>query len=79
MKYMPNVKTPTKVIHNEGDMRCPIEQSEQAFVALKRLGVPTEFVRFPDEFHGLSRTGRTDRRIERLNHILNWFETYLKA
>jgi dipeptidyl aminopeptidase/acylaminoacyl peptidase len=79
MKYMANVRTPTKVIHNEGDMRCPIEQSEQAFVALKRLGVPTEFVRFPDEFHGLSRTGRTDRRIERLNHILSWFEMYLKA
>jgi hypothetical protein len=36
------------------------------------------FCAFPDEFHGLSRTGRTDRRIARLNYILQWFENYLK-
>ena len=61
------------------DHRCPIEQGEQVFVALKRIGVETEMVRFPDEFHGLSRTGRTDRRISRLNHIADWFDKYLKA
>ena len=76
--HIGNAKTPTLVIHNEGDLRCPIEQSEQVFVSLKRLGVETEFVRFPDEFHGLSRTGRTDRRIARLNHILRWMDKYLK-
>lgn len=76
--YIGNAKTPTKVVHNENDMRCPIEQGEQVFVALKSLGVETEFVRFPNEFHGLSRTGRTDRRIARLNHIIGWFEKYLK-
>lgn len=79
MKYIGNVKTPTMVIHNEMDLRCPIEQGEQVFVALKRLGVETEMVRFPDEFHGLSRSGRTDRRIARLNHILRWFDQYLKS
>jgi dipeptidyl aminopeptidase/acylaminoacyl peptidase len=79
MKYIGNARTPTLVIHNEGDLRCPIEQGEQAFVALKRIGVDTEMVRFPDEFHGLSRTGRTDRRVMRLNHILRWFEKYLKS
>ena len=77
MKYIGNARTPTLVIHNEGDLRCPIEQGEQAFVALKRIGVDTEMVRFPDEFHGLSRTGRTDRRIARINHIKRWFERYL--
>jgi dipeptidyl aminopeptidase/acylaminoacyl peptidase len=76
--YIGNAKTPTLVIHNEFDLRCPIEQGEQVFVALKRLGVDTEMVRFPDEFHGLSRTGRTDRRIARLNHILRWFDKYIK-
>ena len=76
--YIGNAKTPTKVIHNEFDLRAPIEQGEQVFVALKSLGVDTEMVRFPDEFHGLSRNGRTDRRISRLNHIIDWFEKYLK-
>jgi dipeptidyl aminopeptidase/acylaminoacyl peptidase len=76
--YIGNARTPTLVLHNEFDLRCPIEQGEQVFVALKKLGVETEMVRFPDEFHGLSRTGRTDRRISRLNHILRWFDKYLK-
>jgi dipeptidyl aminopeptidase/acylaminoacyl peptidase len=75
--YIGAAQTPTLVIHNEMDHRCPIEQGEQVFVALKRLGVETEFVRFPDEFHGLSRSGRTDRRIARLNHIKGWFDRYL--
>ncbi len=79
MKSIGNAKTPTLVIHSEQDLRCAIEQGEQIFVALKRLGVPTEMVRFPDEPHGLSRTGRTDRRIERLRHIVRWFDRYLKS
>jgi dipeptidyl aminopeptidase/acylaminoacyl peptidase len=76
--HIENAKTPTLVIHSEMDLRCPIEQGEQVFVALKRLGMDAEMVRFPEEFHGLSRTGRTDRRIVRLNHILRWFDKYLK-
>lgn len=78
LKYFGNVKTPTLVIHSEMDLRCAIEQGEQVFVALKRLGVDTEMVRFPEEPHGLSRVGRTDRRIARLGHILRWFDKYLK-
>ncbi len=78
MKYIGNAKTPTMITHSENDLRCPIEQGEQAYVALKRLGVESEFIRFPDEFHGLSRNGRTDRRIARLGHILRWMDKYLK-
>lgn len=77
MKYVGNVKTPTLVIHSEQDLRCDIEQGEQFYVALKKLGVPTEFIRFPDEPHGLSRMGRTDRRIVRLEHIREWFDRWL--
>ena len=79
MKYIGNAKTPTLVIHSEQDRRCSIENGEQIFVALKRLGVDTEMVIFPDETHELSRAGRTDRRIERLEHILRWFDLYLKG
>jgi dipeptidyl aminopeptidase/acylaminoacyl peptidase len=76
--YIGNAVTPTQVIHSENDLRCPIEQGEQVFVALKRKGVDTEMIRFPEEPHGLSRGGRTDRRINRLEHMARWFETYLK-
>ena len=77
IKYIGNCKTPTLVIHSEQDLRADREQGEQIFVALKRLGVDTEMVLFPEEPHGLSRTGRTDRRIARLNYIKSWFDRYL--
>jgi dipeptidyl aminopeptidase/acylaminoacyl peptidase len=73
-----NATTPTLLIHSETDYRCDREQGEQVFVALKRLGVDTELILFPGESHGLSRNGRTDRRITRLNHMTRWFEKYLK-
>ena len=77
MKYIGQTRTPTLVLHSEQDKRCPPEQGEQVFVALKRLGVETELILFPEEGHELSRNGRTDRRIARLKHILRWFDTYL--
>jgi dipeptidyl aminopeptidase/acylaminoacyl peptidase len=77
LKYVGNVKTPCLIIHSEHDYRCPMEQAEQWFIALKKLGVPTEFVRFPDESHGLGRNGKPKRRVERLERTLGWFETYL--
>jgi dipeptidyl aminopeptidase/acylaminoacyl peptidase len=77
IRYVKNVKTPTLVLHSEEDYRCPIEQGEQFYTALKYLGVPTEFVRFPGENHELSRSGKPKHREARLEHILRWFETYL--
>jgi len=79
MKDIGNAKTPTLIIHSEEDLRCPIYQGEELFVALKVLGVETEMIRFPEESHGLSRGGRTDRRVLRLQHILKWFDQYLGA
>ena len=77
MSYIGNAVTPTLIIHSLADYRTLLEQSEQLFVALKVQGVPTEMVVFPDESHGLSRNGRTDRRVLRLRHLLRWFHRYL--
>ena len=74
-----DAKTPTLVIHSEQDLRCAQEQGEQVYVALKKLGVATELVLFPAESHGLYRGGRTDRRIERLAHVLRWFDRHLRG
>jgi len=75
--YVENIKTPLLVIHSDEDYRCPIEQGEQLFVALKKLRKETMMVRFPGENHELSRSGKPRHRIERLNHIVNWFKKYL--
>lgn len=66
------ITTPTLVLHSEADWRCPAEQGEQLFMALKRTGTPTEMVRFPDESHELSRSGRPKHRVERFEVVLEW-------
>lgn len=78
IKYIGNCKTPTLVIHSEGDLRCNVEQGEQVFTALKVLGVSTRFVRYPSSTsHGLSRSGPPDLRLHRLNEILRWWGEWL--
>ncbi|WP_066311847.1 S9 family peptidase [Bacillus sp. FJAT-29814] len=77
LAYVKNVETPLLILHSEKDYRCPIEQGEQWFIALKRLGKETKFVRFPDENHELSRSGRPSLRINRLDYIAGWFNEYI--
>ncbi|MDP3487153.1 MAG: prolyl oligopeptidase family serine peptidase, partial [Bacillota bacterium] len=73
ISYVKNVKTPLLVLHSEQDMRCPIEQGEQFYVYLKKLGVKTRMVRFPGANHELSRSGKPRLRLERLKHMVGWF------
>jgi dipeptidyl aminopeptidase/acylaminoacyl peptidase len=75
--YAPNVKTPVLLLHGEEDLRCPIEQSEQYFVALKRLGKEVEFVRFPGCSHLFLRVGHPKMRMEYLKRTKEWFDRYL--
>jgi dipeptidyl aminopeptidase/acylaminoacyl peptidase len=79
LKYVANIKTPLLILHSEKDYRCPIEQAEQLFIAIKRIGqTDTEFVRFPNANHDLSRNGNPKLRLERLNRIVGWFNKYIK-
>lgn len=77
LKYAGNVETPLLILHGEEDIRCPIEQAEQLFIELKSRGKETEFVRFPESSHELSRSGKPSLKMQRLNHIVRWFEQYL--
>jgi dipeptidyl aminopeptidase/acylaminoacyl peptidase len=79
LAHVEKVTTPTLILHGEQDLRCPQEQAEQWFVSLRRLGKTAELVRFPEESHDLSRSGRPDRRLLRLGRIVEWFDRYLKA
>ncbi len=80
IKYMGNAKTPTLIIHSEGDLRCNIEQAEQVFSVLNHLNVPTRFVRYPrSASHGLSRGGPPDLRLHRLGQMLDWLAKHLKG
>lgn len=72
-----DVRTPAFVIHSEEDLRCPIEQAQRYYTALKKQGVETEMLVFPGETHELSRTGSPWHRRQRFDHILRWWATYL--
>jgi len=75
--YVDRIETPLLIEHQEQDMRCPIGQAQQLFIALKRRGKTVEMMLYPDESHGMSRTGQPKHRIERLNAILDWFDRYV--
>jgi dipeptidyl aminopeptidase/acylaminoacyl peptidase len=77
--YVKNITTPMMFIEGEADWRTPPnEGGEIMFRALKYRKVPTVMVRFPNESHELSRSGAPWHRIERLQHIVNWFDKYLQ-
>jgi dipeptidyl aminopeptidase/acylaminoacyl peptidase len=77
IRYVESIRTPLLLTHGEMDLRCPIHQAEELFGALRVLRREVELVRFPEETHDLSRSGRPDRRIERLNRIAGWFLKYI--
>ncbi len=76
--YVTKIQTPLMFILGDEDFRTPPSAGgEELFRALKYLKRPTVMVRFPGENHELSRSGRPWHRVERLQHIVGWFEKYL--
>jgi dipeptidyl aminopeptidase/acylaminoacyl peptidase len=78
--YIKNVKTPLMLVLGEADYRTPPGSGgEEMFRALKFLKRPVIMVRFPNESHELSRSGQPWHRVERLQHIVGWFDEYLQG
>ncbi len=77
MATVRNVTTPSLVIHSEEDLRCPVEQGQRYFTALKQQGVDAAFLVFPGENHELSRSGTPHHRKQRFEEILRWWAQYL--
>ena len=75
-EYAKNFKTPTLVTHGELDFRVPFAESLQLFTALKRQGVPSRLVVFPDEGHVIS---QPQNNVRWWKEIHLWLETYLKS
>lgn len=76
LRHVTKVTTPLLLLHGESDYRCPIEQSEQFFAALKRLDQDVQFVRYPGESHALPVAGTPANRIDRLSRIISWFDAH---
>jgi dipeptidyl aminopeptidase/acylaminoacyl peptidase len=72
--FIKNVKTPTLIVVGDRDAECPAPQSWEFWHALKTLGVPTEFVIYPDEGHAI---GNPAHQRDIVRRALAWFDKYL--
>ncbi len=76
--YAPQIVTPTRIIHAENDYRCPIEQGEQLYVWLKKLGrAPVDFIRVPRSSHTVNASPR--QRLQVREKVFEWIERYVPA
>jgi dipeptidyl aminopeptidase/acylaminoacyl peptidase len=73
-----DIHTPLLLLQAAEDRNCPPGQNEQLFVALKVLGRETEYVLYPEEHHEMKNYGRPDRRIDRMERTLAWFDRHLR-
>ncbi|MCX6549608.1 MAG: S9 family peptidase [Acidobacteria bacterium] len=69
------IKTPTLFMGGQRDFNVPIIGGEQMYQALKSLGVDTQLVIYPGQFHGLTTPSYQRDRLER---YLAWYDKYLK-
>lgn len=79
LKHAQNIETPMLICHSEHDLRCPMEQAEQLYLALKWLGKPAELLRHPRSNHDLTRTGPPTLRVDRFKHIARFLNEHVPA
>ncbi len=79
LAYLDGARTPTLVIEGEADWRCPIEQGEQVYAALRRQGVEAALVRVPNASHGFSVLAPPSLRLRRQRVAEAWMDRYAKA
>lgn len=76
LAYADKVSTPTLIIGSEWDKRCPIEQSEEYYSALKHRHVDTELTRFPQSWHTIMYWGKPNLRIEWMSETQRWMDEH---
>ncbi|MFC4564769.1 S9 family peptidase [Nocardiopsis mangrovi] len=77
LTHADKIGIPMLIIHAEQDWRCPLEQAQRLFVALRLRGVETEMLLFPGEGHEMSRSGLPSHRVARFEAILDWWSRHL--
>ncbi len=74
--HIKNMQTPLLIIHSDNDFRVPVVNGEQLFWLGKRYNKNVTLVRYPEEGHELSRSGKPRHIIDRINRIVDWFNQY---
>jgi len=76
LKYIKNARTPTLIHCVDGDPRVPRPQSDELHMALKKLGVPTEYIVYPGNTHGIP--DMRNKMVKMVSEFA-WFEKYIRG
>lgn len=76
LKHIKNAKTPTMIHVVEGDPRVPSPQSQELHMALRQLGVPTEFIVYPGKTHGIT---QPRNRLFKMVSEFRWMDKWLNG
>jgi dipeptidyl aminopeptidase/acylaminoacyl peptidase len=76
LTYLTNVKTPTLIFHGEKDERVPLGQSLETYRTLKRLGVTTQLIIYPDQGHGIL---TPSYQLDKMRREFAWIDKYMAA
>jgi dienelactone hydrolase len=74
--HVDRIRTPLLVAHGQNDPRVPIVEAEQIVEALRKRGVPVEFLRYGNEGHGFT---RTENQLDSYGRAIEFFARYLPA
>lgn len=77
LKYSGQIDTPLLLLHSDEDRRCCLPEAQQMFYMLKRRNIPCRLVIFHGENHELSKNGKPENRISRIEKIIEWMKLYL--
>jgi len=77
--YAAGITTPLRLIASTGDLRTPLEQAEQVFIRLRKMGKPVDLIVFHGEPHAVVLMGKPWNRIHHMRVVLDWFDRHLKA
>ena len=76
LSYAGSITTPLLILHSENDLRCPIEQAEQLYVALKKNGVPAKVIQYAGQPHGITGSWNI---VHRMLNERRWMDKYVKG
>ncbi|HEY6929443.1 MAG TPA: S9 family peptidase [Thermoanaerobaculia bacterium] len=68
------VRTPTLFLCGDKDFNVPLLNSEGMYQALRSLGVPTELVIYPGQYHGLTKPSYV---LDRYKRYLDWYGKWI--
>ncbi|HKG27086.1 MAG TPA: S9 family peptidase, partial [Thermomicrobiales bacterium] len=76
IRYITSCTTPTLILHGDDDARVHPAQGAEMYRALKTIGVPVEFVRYPRQGHPIK---ERHHQIDLMRRLVAWFDRWLKA